>query len=87
MTEQELLCDCLNRLNQAQIPYMLFGSMASNYWGVPRSTHHIDYVVQYTVQDVGRIVEAFQEQFFIQEFSVKAGLRPPFQFNALVILP
>jgi hypothetical protein len=83
MTEQELLCDCLNRLNQAQIPYMLFGSMASNYWGVPRSTHDIDFVVQYTVQDVGRIVEAFQEQFFIQEFSVKAGLRPPFQFNAL----
>ena len=28
-------------------------------------------------------MEAFQEQFFIQEFSVKAGLRPPFQFNAL----
>ena len=46
MTEQELLCDCLNRLNQAQIPYMLFGSMASNYWGVPRSTHDIDFVVQ-----------------------------------------
>jgi hypothetical protein len=37
MTEQELLIDCLRRLNQAEITYMVTGSMASNYWGIPRS--------------------------------------------------
>jgi hypothetical protein len=83
MTEQELLCDCLIRLNQAEIPYMVVGSMASNYWGIPRSTHDIDFVIEYSASDVGRIVSAFHDQFFIQEFSVKAALRPPFQFNAL----
>jgi hypothetical protein len=83
MTEQELLNDCLRRLNEAEIPYMIVGSMASNYWGVPRSTHDIDFVIQYTSGDVGRIVNAFADQFFIQETSVEAALRPPFQFNAL----
>lgn len=83
MTEQELLGDCLRRLNEAEIPYMIVGSMASNYWGVPRSTHDIDFVIQYTSGDVGRIVNAFEDQFFIQETSVEAALRPPFQFNAL----
>ena len=38
MTEQELLKDCLVRLDQSGINYMLVGSMAGNYWGIPRST-------------------------------------------------
>ena len=39
MTEQELLLDCLRRLNRAEIRYYLTGSMANNYWGIPRTTH------------------------------------------------
>jgi len=37
MTEKDLLADCLRRLNQTGVPYMLTGSMASNYWGIPLS--------------------------------------------------
>jgi len=33
MSEQELLADCLRRLNRAGIKYYLTGSMAGNYWG------------------------------------------------------
>lgn len=83
MTEHELLKDCLQRLAAAEIPYMLVGSMASNFWGVPRSTHDIDFVVQYTHAEAVRIVKAFEDNFFIQSISVEAALRPPFQFNAL----
>lgn len=83
MTEQELLIDCLRRLNAAQIPYMMVGSMASNFWGVPRSTHDIDFVVEFQLSDVPKFMKAFEEQFFIQEHSVRAALRPPYQFNAL----
>jgi len=35
MTERELLVDCLKRLNGAGISYMVTGSMASNFWGIP----------------------------------------------------
>jgi hypothetical protein len=49
MTEQELLVDCLQRLNGVGVAYMLTGSMASNYWGIPRTTHDLDFVIA-TVQ-------------------------------------
>ena len=46
MTEQELLLDCLRRLNATGVQYMLTGSMASNAWGIPRTTHDLDFVIQ-----------------------------------------
>ena len=45
MTEQELLVDCLPRLNGVSAAYMLTGSMASNFWGIPRTTHDLDFVI------------------------------------------
>ena len=83
MTEQELLVDCLRRLEGLGIDYMLVGSMAGNYWGVPRSTHDIDFVIEYEVKQVPKLVAAFQDDFFIQKISVESALRPPHQFNAL----
>ena len=83
VTEEELLVDCLQRLEGTVIDYMLVGSMAGNYWGVPRSTHDIDFVIEYESEQVSRIVDAFKNDFFIQEISVESGLRPPHQFNAL----
>ena len=70
MNEQELLVDCLERLNQTGIQYMLVGSMASNYWGIPRSTHDIDFVVEYDEAEIDSLVAAFDDDFFIQELSV-----------------
>ena len=46
MNERGLLVDCLRCLNRTGVVYYLTGSMASNYWGVPRSTHDLDFVVQ-----------------------------------------
>ena len=83
MTEEELLVDCLGRLERSGINYMLVGSMAGNYWGVPRSTHDIDFVIEYEAEHVSKLVAAFEGDFFIQEISVESGLRPPHQFNAL----
>jgi hypothetical protein len=83
VTETELLVDCLRRLEESGVAYMLVGSMAGNYWGVPRSTHNIDFVVEYDLDQVTNIVKAFEDDFFIQDISDKSGLRPPHQFNAL----
>ena len=83
MTEEELLVDCLRRLEGSGIDYMLVGSMAGNFWGVPRSTHDIDFVIEYDETQIAAIISAFQDDFFIQEVSVQSGLRPPHQFNAL----
>jgi hypothetical protein len=83
MTEQELLVDCLRRLNDCQVPYFLTGSMASNFWGVPRSTHDLDFVVQLRAESIPPLVQAFAGDFFIQESAAHSALRPPNQFNAI----
>jgi hypothetical protein len=83
MTEQELLVDCLRRLNRAEIKYYLTGSMASNYWGIPRTTHDLDFVIQLPPSAIGKIVAAFSPDYFIDEFSVRAAYQPPHQFNAI----
>ncbi len=84
MTERELLIDCLGRLNQTELAYMLTGSMASNYWGIPRTTHDLDFVVQLQSTDVPTIVRAFEPDYVVQESMVRsATLRPPRQFNVI----
>jgi hypothetical protein len=83
MTEQELLIDCLVRLNREGLAYMVTGSMASNYWGIPRTTHDLDFVIQLPPAAVPRMVTAFAGEFFIDEQAVRAAYRPPFQFNAI----
>jgi hypothetical protein len=81
--EQQLLIDCLRRLNTSGLAYMLTGSMASNYWGTPRTTHDLDFVVRLSAADVPALVRAFSDGFFLQEASVRAALASPYQFNAL----
>jgi hypothetical protein len=83
MTEKELLADCLRRLNRAEVKYYLTGSMASNYWGIPRTTHDLDFVVQLPMSAVPRIVQEFSGDFHLDEAAIHAAYHPPHQFNAI----
>lgn len=83
MNERELLVDCLRRLNRTGVTYYLTGSMASNYWGIPRTTHDLDFVVQLPMAAVSRIVEEFSGEFYLEEAAVRAVFQPPHQFNAI----
>ena len=82
-SQAEFLTDLLTRLNQAGLEYMLTGSMASNYWGIPRTTHDADVVLALEREQVDRVIEAFQSGFFIQPESVRSAFRPPSHFNVL----
>jgi hypothetical protein len=46
VTEQRLLLDCVLRLNATVIAQMLTGSMAGNGWGIPPTTHDLDFVIE-----------------------------------------
>lgn len=83
MNERELLVDCLQRLNRTGVTYYLTGSMASNYWGIPRTTHDLDFVVQLPTSAVARIVEEFSGDFYLDEAAIRAAFAPPYQFNAV----
>ena len=83
MTEQELATDAIRRLNRAGIAYLLTGSMASNYWGTPRTTHDLDFVVQLPLESIPNLVREFRDDFYLDEPAVRAALAPPYQFNAI----
>lgn len=82
-SEREFLIDVLERLNRTGIGYMLTGSMASNYWGTPRTTHDLDFVITLTPTQVDLFVDVFEPGLFIQRDAVRSAFRPPHQFNVL----
>jgi hypothetical protein len=80
---QDMALDCIQRLNASGIAYMVSGSTASNRWGIPRTTHDVDIVVQFAPSQVPAMMTAFAGRYFIQEISVRSVFRPPHQFNAI----
>jgi hypothetical protein len=84
VTEQELLLDCVHRLNASGVQYMLTGSMASNAWGIPRTTHDLDFVLQLPHSQIPALVKAFASpDYFLDEASVRSASQPPHQFNVI----
>lgn len=82
-TEREFLVEVLARLNSANVDYMLTGSMASNFWGTPRTTHDLDFVLLLEPGQVPQLIAAFKPGFFLQDESIHSVFLPPFQFNVL----
>lgn len=84
MNEQILLLDCVRRLNRAAVDYMLTGSMASNAWGIPRTTHDLDFVVQLPPSAVANFAGAFVDpDYYLDEQSIREAYKPPHQFNLI----
>lgn len=84
MSEQELLLDCVRRLNRTGVAYMLTGPMASNAWGIPRTTHDLDFVLQLPPSQIPSLVAAFASpDYFLDEAAIRAAYQPPNQFNLI----
>ncbi len=83
MTEQELVVDCIRRLDRARVDYFLTGSMASNYWGIPRSTHDLDFAVHLAPDSISPLVAEFAGDFHLDEVAVRQAFDPPHLCNAI----
>jgi hypothetical protein len=83
VTELELFIDSIRRLNSAGTPYAVTGSMASNHWGIPRSTHDLDFVVQISESDDRGIANAFRDEFMVDEEMILSARQPPYHFNLI----
>jgi hypothetical protein len=65
MTEElEVLKQIIQRLDDANIAYLISGSMAANYHTIPRMTRDIDIVVEMQLGNVGRFIRLFKDEFF-----------------------
>lgn len=64
MPEPELFLLFVAPLNRAGIRYVVSGSVAAIFYGEPRLTHDVDFVVFLNANDIQRLIEAFPAKDF-----------------------
>lgn len=83
LTELDILKDISERLDSLSLPYMLTGSMAMNYYAVPRMTRDIDLVIALPPAAVRRLVKALEHDYMIVEEAVVNAVAHDSMFNAI----
>ena len=68
--ELEVLKIVTQRLVEADINYMISGSIAANYYTIPRMTRDIDIIIELNEGDIGKFVNLFKDDFYINEKTV-----------------
>lgn len=81
--ESAVLKEVCRQLERAAIPYMITGSMAANFYAVPRMTRDIDIVIEIQRKDVEKIVGLFKDNFYIDQESVSEAIDHQGMFNIL----
>lgn len=71
------------RLNDASITYMLSGSMAANFYTIPRMTRDIDIVVELTGTDTVKFVNLFAKDFYVDQEAVQRAASAGGIFNLI----
>lgn len=71
------------RLDAAGVPFMLTGSFALGYYGKPRMTRDLDFVVALMERDVDALVKEFAPDFYIDEDAVRSAVRSQRMFNLM----
>jgi hypothetical protein len=84
VTFGQLLASIIERLEQAGIPYMVTGSLASSYHGEPRATRDVDIVIDPGPEALGRLVDELHETgFYLDRDVAFDALAARSQFNAI----
>lgn len=81
--ELQVLKLVTGRLAEASISYMVTGSMAVNYYAVPRMTRDIDIVVELSELDVNRAVKLFEKDFYVDPEMVQEAIKNETMFNLI----
>jgi hypothetical protein len=84
MTAPNVFQRVLGAVETAGIPYMLTGSFASAYHGMPRATQDIDIVIAPTKQQLQQLVRLFPAPtYYVDEGAALEALSIESQFNVL----
>jgi len=83
MNEIDIVRDISHRFEQINIPYMLTGSMAMNYYAQPRMTRDIDVVIAISPDDVGRVAALFRPDYYVSEENIRESIAHESIFNLI----
>lgn len=71
------------KLASENIPYMVTGSIAANFYTIPRMTRDIDIVIDVCESDVEKLVKLFSNDCYINEDSVRKAVQSRKMFNII----
>lgn len=82
MTEEiQSLRKVVGKLEEAGFEYMLTGSMAMGFYSIPRMTRDSDIIVALSYKDIGKFVNVFGEDFFVDENMVRDSWKSKMIFS------
>ena len=81
--ELEVLKIVTRRLNEAEIPYMISGSIAGNYYTIPRMTRDIDIVIELKENAVDKFAALFEDDFYVNREMIANEVSHQGMFNLI----
>lgn len=81
--ELDILKNVCQKLDEAHLPYMITGSIASNFYAVPRMTRDIDIVIEIRRKDIGEIEKLFKKEFFVDREMIEEAIEKEGMFNII----
>ena len=81
--ELEVLKLVTERLEQCGLKYFISGSMAANYYTVPRMTRDIDIIIELQQPLVRPFVEKFENDFYVEEAAIQEEVNRRGMFNLI----
>jgi hypothetical protein len=81
--ELEMMKLVCSRLEQSDVPYMLTGSFAANFYAVPRMTRDIDIVIELQKVDVDKVFKLFKDEFYLNKNSIEEAVQYEGMFNII----
>ena len=70
-------------MERAGISYMITGSIAANFYAVPRMTRDIDIVVEIRKENISKMTGLFEDGFYVDPESVSEAIEKQGMFNIL----
>jgi len=70
-------------LDKAHLEYMISGSIAANYYTIPRMTRDIDIVIELKKSDANRFIKLFEKEFYVDPETVKEEIQNRGMFNLI----
>lgn len=83
MIQKDVLIKVLDAVEKLNIPYMIVGSFASNYWGRPRNTHDADLVVEILPTKAIGLAKLLEAEFYAPDFVIQEAAERRDHFNVI----
>lgn len=84
--QTKLLIEISSFLDTHKIPYMITGAWSAIFYGRPRASHDIDFVVELGSQDLERSLRIFSqlpEKFMVQTLGIREAIQTKGMFNII----